>query len=340
MKFTAIQIANVLNGTVEGDDQATVSNLAKIEEGKAGDISFLANPKYEEYLYSTQASVVIINHDLALSKPIKPTLIRVKDAYQAFTKLLNFYQQSIYNNKVGVEDFVKLPSETQLGENVYIGSFTSIGSNVKIGNNVKIFPNSAIGDNVIIGDHTIIYSGAQICSETKIGEHCIIHSNVVLGADGFGFAPKSDGSYDKIPQIGNVLIKNHVEIGANTTIDRATMGSTIIENGVKLDNLIQIAHNVYIGENTVIASQTGIAGSTKIGKNCVIGGQVGIAGHLTIGDYVQIQAQSGIITNVADREMLYGSPAIKASDFRRSYVYFRKFPDIVKRLEEVEKQKK
>lgn len=339
MKFTAIQIANVLNGTVEGDENATVSNLAKIEEGKAGDISFLANPKYEDFLYSTQASVIIINHDYQLSKPINSTLIRVDDAYQGFTQLLNFYYETVKNSKVGIEDFVKIPADTVMGENIYIGSFSSIGTKVKIGNNVKIYPNCAIGDNVVIGDNTVIYSGAQLCSETIVGENCIIHSNVVIGADGFGFAPTKDGSYDKIPQIGNVVIKDFVEIGANSTIDRATMGSTVIEKGVKLDNLIQIAHNVHIGENTVIASQTGVAGSTKIGKNCIIGGQVGIAGHLTIGDFVQIQAQSGVNTNVENGEMLYGSPAIKASDFRRSYVYFRKFPEIVKRLEEIENLK-
>ncbi len=338
MKFTAIQIANVLEGIVDGNPEATVSNLAKIEEGKEGDISFLANPKYEEFLYSTQASIVIIGKDYVLNSPINATLIRVDDAYHAFTTLLNFYHETLKNNKEGIEDFVSLHASASVGEKVYIGSFTQIGQNVKIGNNVKIYSNCNIGDNVVIGDNTVIHSGVQLYFDTKIGNNCILHSNVVIGADGFGFAPKKDGTYEKVPQIGNVVINDYVEIGANTTIDRATMGSTIIESGVKLDNLIQIAHNVHIGRNTVIASQTGVAGSTKIGEHCIIGGQVGIAGHLKIGNFVQIQAQSGINENIEDHTQLYGSPAMKASDFRKSYVYFRKFPEIVKRLETIEKQ--
>ncbi|SUP53489.1 UDP-3-O-acylglucosamine N-acyltransferase [Weeksella virosa] len=339
MKFTATQIANIIDGTVEGDRNTTVSNIAKIEEGKAGDITFLGNPKYEQFVYSTHASVVILGKDFHLQKPIEATIIRVADAYEAFTQLLHYYSETIKNSKVGIDDFVKIPESTQLGEQVYIGSFTSIGQNVKIGNNVKIYPNCTIGDQVTIGDNTIIHSGVQIYNDCIVGEGCTLHSNVVIGADGFGFTPMADGSYRKVPQIGNVIIHDNVEIGANTTIDRATMGSTIIERGVKLDNLIQIAHNVKIGENTVIASQTGVAGSTKIGKNCIIGGQVGVAGHLQLGNNLQIQAQAGINDNIANGEILYGSPAMKASDFRRSYVYFRKFPEIVKRLEEIEKQK-
>ncbi|WP_413531899.1 UDP-3-O-(3-hydroxymyristoyl)glucosamine N-acyltransferase [Empedobacter brevis] len=339
MKFKAAEIAQLLQGTIKGDANVEVSTLSKIEEGKEGSISFLANPKYEHFIYTTNASIVIVSKDFVASGPISSTLIVVEDAYQAFTQLLQYYN-TVKNNKVGIEEYTKVNSTAQLGDNIYIGSFSYIGANVSIGNNVKIYPNVTIGDHAKIGDNTILHSGVQVYEECKIGQNCIIHSNVVIGADGFGFAPNPDGSFEKIPQIGNVLIEDNVEIGAGSTIDRATMGSTIIRKGVKLDNQIQIAHNVQIEENTVIASQSGVAGSTKIGRNCMIGGQVGIAGHLTIGDFVQIQAQSGINGDVESKTQLYGSPAMDAASFRKSYVHFRKFPEIVKRIDELEKENK
>ena len=336
MKFKAADIAKLLNGEVEGNPNAEVWTLSKIEEGADGSISFLANPKYEEHIYTTQSTVVIVNKTFKPSQPINTNLIVVEDAYHSFTQLLQHYN-TIKNNKTGIEEFARVSESATLGDNVYVGSFSYIAENVKLGNNVKVYPNCTIGDNVVIGDNTIIYSGTQIYDGCEIGQDCILHSNVVIGSDGFGFAPTADGSFEKIPQIGNVIIEDKVEIGSGSTIDRATMGSTVIKKGVKLDNQIQIAHNVVIGENTVIASQSGVAGSTKVGKNCMIGGQVGIAGHLKIGDFVQVQAQSGINSNIKDGQQLYGSPAINASDFRKSYVYFRKFPEIVKRLDQVEK---
>lgn len=339
MKFKAAEIAQLLQGTVTGDANVEVSTLSKIEEGKEGSISFLANPKYEHFIYTTNASIVIVSKDFVATDSISSTLIVVEDAYQAFTQLLQYYN-TIKNNKVGIEEYTKVNSTAQLGDNVYVGSFSYIGANVSIGNNVKIYPNVTIGDHAKIGDNTVLHSGVQVYEECEIGQNCIIHSNVVIGADGFGFAPNPDGSFEKIPQIGNVLIEDNVEIGAGSTIDRATMGSTIIRKGVKLDNQIQIAHNVQIGENTVIASQSGVAGSTKIGRNCMIGGQVGIVGHLTIGDFVQVQAQSGINGDVESKTQLYGSPAMEASSFRKSYVHFRKFPEIVKRIDKLEKENK
>ena len=339
MKFKAADIANLLEGSVVGNPDAEVWTLAKIEEGFEGSISFLANPKYEEFIYTTESSAVIVNETFVPTHEINTTLIKVKDAYQSFTVLLNHYN-SVKNNKVGIEEFVRISDTAKLGDNVYIGSFSYIANNAKIGNNVKIYPNCTIGENVIIGDNTILHSGTQIYEGSVIGASCIIHSNVVIGSDGFGFAPNADGTFDKIPQIGNVIIEDNVEIGSGSTIDRATMGSTIIKAGAKLDNQIQIAHNVVVGENTVIASQSGIAGSTKVGRNCMIGGQVGIAGHLKVGDYVQVQAQSGINSDIKDGQQLYGTPAINANDYRKSYVYFRKFPSIVKRIDELEKSNK
>ncbi|WP_313386631.1 UDP-3-O-(3-hydroxymyristoyl)glucosamine N-acyltransferase [Chishuiella sp.] len=337
MKFKATEIAQLLQGTIKGDENVEVSTLSKIEEGEEGSISFLANPKYEHFIYTTRASIVIVSKDFVATDSISSTLIVVEDAYHAFTQLLQYYN-SVKNNKIGIEELSKIDTSAKLGENVYVGSFSYIGKNVILGNNVKIYPSVTIGDNVIIEDNTILFSGVQVYEDSKIGKNCIIHSNVVIGSDGFGFAPTADGSFEKIPQIGNVVIEDNVEIGSGSTIDRATMGSTIIRKGVKLDNQIQIAHNVQVGENTVIASQSGIAGSTKIGRNCMIGGQVGIVGHLTIGDYVQIQAQSGINNDIESKTQLYGSPAMEASSFRKSYVYFRKFPEIVKRIENLEKE--
>lgn len=339
MKFKAADIANLLNGEVKGNPEAEIWTLSKIEEGVDGSISFLANPKYEEYIYTTGSTVVIVNKSFEPSQPINTNLIVVEDAYSAFTVLLNHYN-TIKNNKTGIEEFARISETATLGEDVYVGSFSYIASNVKLGNNVKIYPNTTIGENVVIGDNTIIYSGTQVYEGCEIGKDCIIHANVVVGSDGFGFAPNPDGTFAKIPQIGNVVIEDNVEIGSGSTIDRATMGSTYIRKGAKLDNQIQIAHNVEIGENTVIASQTGVAGSTKVGRNCMIGGQVGIVGHIKIGDFVQIQAQSGVNSDVKDAQQMYGSPAINAIDFKKSYVYFRKFPEIVKKLDQLEKENK
>ncbi len=337
MKFTAAQIAGVLEGEVVGNPNAEVSRLSKIEEGTEGSIAFLANPKYLHYIYSTKATITIVNATFVAEAPLVTTLIKVEDAYASFTKLLQFYNQSKLEKK-GIEQPSVLSDSVQYGENLYVGSFSYIGNNVILGNNVKIYPNCFIGDDVVIGDNVSIFAGAKVHSETIIGNNCSIYSGAVIGADGFGFAPNPDGSYTKIPQIGNVILEDNVDVGANTTIDRATMGSTIIRNGVKLDNLIQIAHNVEIGEHTVIAAQTGIAGSTKIGKNGMIGGQVGISGHLYIGDNVRIQAQSGVARNIKDDETLQGSPAFGYNDFSKSYVHFKRLHKIVAEIEDLKKQ--
>ncbi|WP_313113286.1 UDP-3-O-(3-hydroxymyristoyl)glucosamine N-acyltransferase [Aequorivita sediminis] len=337
MKFTAAQIAGILDGTVEGNDSVEVSELSKIEEGSEGSLTFLANPKYTHFIYSTKASVTIVNNDFVATDKISTTLIRVENAYNAFSKLLEYYNQ-VKMNKTGIENPVFISESAKYGENLYLGAFSYIGENVKIGKNVKIYPNSYLGDNVTIGDNTVIFTGAKLYSETKVGESCVLNSGVVIGADGFGFTPNEKGEYKKVPQTGNVILEDNVDIGPGTTIDRATLGSTIIKKGVKLDNQIQIAHNVTIGENTVIAAQTGVAGSTKIGKNCIIGGQVGIAGHIVIGDNVKIQAQSGIGRNVKDNETLQGSPALSYGDFNKSYVYFKNLPKIMERFNIVEKK--
>lgn len=337
MKFTAAQIAGILNGTVEGDEEAEVSKLAKIEEGSEGSLTFLANPKYTHFIYSTQASVTIVNHDFVPSDKLNTTLIRVENAYKAFSQLLEYYNQ-VKMNKKGIENPVFISESAKYGTDLYLGAFSYLGENVRIGDNVKIYPNVYIGDNVTIGDGTVIFTGAKLYSETVVGSSCVINSGVVLGADGFGFTPNEKNEYHKVPQTGNVILEDNVDIGPGTTIDRATLGSTLIKKGVKLDNQIQIAHNVTIGENTVIAAQTGVAGSTKIGKNCVIGGQVGIAGHIIIGDNVKIQAQSGIGRNVKDNETLQGSPALGYADFNKSYVYFKNLPKIMERLNTVEKK--
>jgi UDP-3-O-[3-hydroxymyristoyl] glucosamine N-acyltransferase len=337
MKFTAAQIAGILNGTVDGDENIAVSKLAKIEEGSKGSLTFLANPKYTHYIYSTQASITIVNNDFVASSDLSTTLIRVENAYKAFSQLLEYYNQ-VKMNKTGIENPVFISESAKYGENLYLGAFSYIGENVKIGDNVKIYPNVYIGDNVKVGNNTTLFTGAKIYSETIIGASCVINSGVVIGADGFGFTPNEKGEYHKVPQTGNVILEDNVDVGPGTTIDRATLGSTLIKKGVKLDNQIQIAHNVTIGENTVIAAQTGIAGSTKIGKNCIIGGQVGIAGHITIGNNVKIQAQSGIGRNVKDDETLQGSPALNYGDFNKSYVYFKNLPKIMDRFNIVEKK--
>ncbi len=337
MKFTAEQIAGILDGDVVGNPHAEVYKLSKIEEGTDGSLTFLANPKYLPYIYSTQATITIVNRTFEPENGLTTTLIKVDDAYQSFSKLLEYYNQ-VKLMKSGIEQPTVISEGATYGENLYLGSFSYIGKNVKIGSNVKIYPNTFVGDNVIIGDDTILFAGVRIYSETEIGKGCTIHSGAIIGSDGFGFAPGEDGSYSKIPQIGNVIIEDNVDIGSCTTVDRATMGSTIIKKGVKLDNQIQIAHNVTIGENTVIASQTGVAGSTKIGSGCVIGGQVGIVGHITIGNGVRIQAQSGVGKSIPDGEIVQGSPALGYSDFSKSYVHFRNFPKIVSDIEDLKQQ--
>lgn len=336
MNVTAQQIADILEGDIIGNALVSVNKLAKIEEGVSGSITFLSNPKYNHYIYTTKASIVIVNKTFNLTEPVSATLILVEDSYLAFTKLLEYYNQ-IKLMKSGIEQPSVISEGVIYGEELYLGSFSYIGENTKIGNNVKIYPNSFIGDNVEIGDNTVLYAGSRIYSESVIGKNCVIHSGTIIGSDGFGFAPNNNETYSKIPQIGNVIIEDDVEVGAGTTIDRATLGSTIIRKGVKLDNQIQIAHNVEIGAHTVIASQTGIAGSTKIGKHCVIGGQVGIVGHITIGDYVKIQAQSGVGRSIENNQVLQGSPAMPYNDFSKSYVYFKRLPVIVKELEDLKK---
>ena len=337
MKFTAEQIAGILEGKVVGNPKAEVFKLSKIEEGTKGSLTFLSNPKYSNFIYSTEATITIVNDSFIPESDIKTTLIKVEDAYLSFSKLLEFYDKAKKASKVGIEQPAVISENVVYGNDFFLGSFSYIGKNVTIGNNVKIYSNSVIGDNVQIGDNVSIFAGAKIYSETIIGSYCEIHSGVIIGADGFGFAPNKDGTFSKIPQIGNVIIEDHVDIGSNTTIDRATMGATIIRKGVKLDNQIQIAHNVEIGENTVIAAQTGVAGSTKIGKNCMIGGQVGIAGHLIIGNNVRIQAQSGIGKNIKDDEIIQGSPAFGYNDYSKSYVHFKNLPKIVGELEDLKK---
>ena len=308
MKFTAQQIANILDGEVVGNSEEEVSKLSKIEEGEKGSLTFLSNPKYNQYLYTTNASVTIVNRSLELEKEVSTTLIKVDNAYESFSKLLEFYNE-VKNNKSGRENPHFISETANIGANEYIGAFAYIGNNVSIGNNAKIYPNVFIGDNVVIGNDCTIFSGAKIYSETQIGNECTIHANCVIGSDGFGFVPNDKGEFNKVPQTGNVIIEDSVDIGSGSSIDRATLGSTIIRKGVKLDNQIQIAHNVEIGKHTVIAAQTGIAGSTKIGENCMIGGQVGIAGHLTLGNNVKIQAQSGIGKNIKDNEVVQGTPS-------------------------------
>jgi len=337
MKFTAAQIAGILEGTVVGNPEAEVSKLAKIEEGTSGSLTFLANPKYTPYIYDTKASVTIVNSDFEPENDISTTLIKVEDAYKSFSKLLEYYNQ-VKLNKTGIEQPSFVSDSAQYGENLYLGAFSYLGDNVKLGKNVKVYPNVYIGDNVTIGDNCVVFAGAKIYSESIIGDSVYIHSGAIVGADGFGFTPNEKGEYSKVPQTGNVIIEDHVDIGAGTTIDRATLGSTVIRRGVKLDNQIQIAHNVEIGEHTAIAAQTGIAGSTKIGKHCLIGGQVGVAGHIVIGDRVRIQAQSGIGRNIKDDEVLQGSPAFNYGEWNRSYVHFKNLPKIINTVNQLDKK--
>lgn len=337
MKFTAQQIAEILEGEVVGNSEVEVSKLSKIEEGVEGSLTFLANPKYTPHIYATKASITIVNKTFEPENNIETTLIKVEDAYVAFSKILEYYNL-VKLNKNGIEQPSFISESSKYGENLYVGAFSYIGENVTLGENVKIFPNSYVGDNVKIGDNSVLFAGSKIYSDCIIGSNCIINSGAIIGADGFGFIPNENGSYNKIPQTGNVVLEDFVDVGAATTIDRATLGSTIIRKGVKLDNQIQIGHNVEIGKNTVIAAQSGIAGSSKVGENCKIGGQVGIVGHIIIGNNVRIQAQSGIGRNVKDNETLQGSPAITLSDYNRSYVHFKNLPKIIKEINDLEKK--
>lgn len=337
MEYTAAQIATLLEGTIEGDESAKVNRLSKIEEGKLGSLTFLANPAYTQYIYSTQASVVIINRDFIPDRPVSATLVKVENAYRAFTKLLEIYNQ-VQREKKGIEELSFIDPTASVGKDVYIGNYAYIGKNVKIGDRVKVYPHCYVGDNCEIGNNTTLFTGVKIYSDCSIGADCNLHAGAVVGSDGFGFQPNQANNYNKVPQIGNVIIEDHVEVGANTAIDRATLGSTIIRRGVKLDNLIQIAHNVEIGENTVIAGQSGVAGSTKVGKNCMIGGQVGIVGHITIADGVKIAAQSGIGHSIlVENEIVQGSPAFNIGDYKRTYVVFRKLPELEKKIIALEK---
>ncbi|HTN45884.1 MAG TPA: UDP-3-O-(3-hydroxymyristoyl)glucosamine N-acyltransferase [Flavipsychrobacter sp.] len=338
MQFTALQIATLVKGKIDGDPDAKVSKVSKIEEASDGSLSFVANPKYEEYLSSSNASVIIVNETLQLGAPVKATLIRVKDAYMAFAFLLEKYNEIVSKTgKNGIEQPSFVSKSASIGKDVYIAAFTYVGENVLIGDKVKIYPGCYIGDNVVINEDSILFPGVKIYNDCSIGSRVVIHSGCVIGGDGFGFAPLKDGSYKKVPQIGNVIIEDDVEIGANTTIDRATMGSTYIRKGVKLDNLIQIAHNVEIGENTVIAAQTGVSGSTKIGKNCIIGGQVGIVGHIHIADGTRINAQSGLSKSVTGTNAaLNGSPAFDYKSSLKSQAIFRNLPELNQRVIKLE----
>lgn len=342
MQFTALQIATLIQGQIEGNPDIMVSQVSKIEEANEGSLSFVANPKYEEFIYTTKASVLIVNESLEVKQPVTPTLIRVKDAYSGFTLLLEKYNEIVSRKgKSGIEQPSYIAKSAALGKDVYIGAFSYIGENVIIGNNVRIYPGCYIGDNVVISDDSCLYAGVKIYDGCSLGLRVIIHSGTVIGGDGFGFAPQKDGNYKKIPQIGNVIIEDDVEIGANTTIDRATMGSTIIHRGVKLDNLIQIGHNAEIGESTVIAAQTGISGSAKVGKYCMIGGQVGMVGHIQMADGTKVNAQSGISKSVqTENTTINGSPAFDYKTSLKSQAIFRNLPDLSQRLLQLEEQVK
>jgi UDP-3-O-[3-hydroxymyristoyl] glucosamine N-acyltransferase len=336
MTFSASQIALLINGRIEGDANASVTSFGKIEEAKAGQLAFLANPKYEEHLYTSQASIIIINEELELKQPINATLIRVPDAYSAFAALLAKYQEMITQQMTGIQQPSYIAKTASYGQNIFIGAFAYLGENVTLGDNTKIFPNAFIGDNVKIGNNTIIHPGVKIYKDCVIGNNVTIHAGTVIGSDGFGFAPQPDGSFKKVPQIGNVVIEDNVEIGANTTIDRATIGSTIIKAGAKLDNLIQIAHNVEVGNDTVIAAQAGVSGSTKLGKGVMVGGQVGIVGHLQIGDGAKINAQSGVSKSIEPGKAVTGSPAHDYTATLRSQALSRNLPELEKRVKELE----
>ncbi|MDR1653094.1 MAG: UDP-3-O-(3-hydroxymyristoyl)glucosamine N-acyltransferase [Prevotellaceae bacterium] len=339
MEFTAYQIADFLQGTIEGNPNVKINDFAKIEEGRAGTLCFLANPKYNNYIYDTQATIILVNKDFVAEKPVSATLIRVENAYEAVAKLLAFYEKHTEKALTGISQLAFVAPTAKVGKNAYIEQFVVIGEGVEIGDNAKIFARGTISENVKIGDNATIFSGVSIYKDCIIGNNCTLHSGVVIGADGFGFVPTDDGTYKKIPQLGNVIIEDDVEIGANSTIDRATMGSTVIRKGVKLDNLVQIAHNVDIGENTVIAAQSGIAGSTKTGKNCMFAGQVGIAGHLTVADGTKLGAQTGVAGSIKTPNTIYqGTPAVPVGIFRRSSVVYKSLPEMQNTIIQLEKR--
>lgn len=337
MQFTASQIAVLISGKIDGDPDAKVRSFGKIEEAGQEQLTFLANPKYEDFIYSTHASVVIVNDDLELKQQISPTLIRVPNAYSAFATLLAKYQEMVTQQLSGIQEPSYISRTASLGNNIFLGAFAYIGENVRIADNVKIFPNAYVGNNVIIGENSIIHPGVRIYHDCVIGKNVVIHAGTVIGSDGFGFAPQPDGSFKKVPQIGNVVIEDNVEIGANSTIDRATMGSTLIRAGAKLDNLIQVAHNVEVGYNTVIAAQAGVSGSTKIGRNVMIGGQAGIVGHIQIADGAKINAQSGVSKSIkTPNTSVTGSPAFDYASALRSQAVSRNLPELEKRIIELE----
>lgn len=332
MNLTAGHIADQINGTVVGDRNIDIFNISKIEEGSKGSLTFLANPKYTEFIYTTKASAAIVSSDFEPTERIELTLIKVKDPYSSFTTILELFDKDLSKRK-GISQLTDVDKSSKISDSSFIGSFSTVGENSVIGEKCIIENQVFIGNNVEIGNGCLIYPGVKILDDTIIGQNCIIHSSTTIGSDGFGFAPNDDGSYKKIPQTGNVVIGDNVEIGSNSTIDRATLGSTIISNGVKLDNQIQVAHNVEIGENTAIAAQSGVAGSTKIGKNCMIGGQVGIIGHIKIGDNVKIQAQAGVTSNIESNSRVTGTPAISYMNYNKSYVHFKNLPEIVKKID-------
>lgn len=341
MEFTIDQVAGMLGGEVKGNGSEIINMLAKIQDAKKGQITFLSNPKYEQYIYTTNASAVIVNKDFVPKKQIASNLILVEDAYTSFTSLLEEYHKLMSFHKAGIEQPSYAGENVVTGENIYRGAFSYIGNNVTIGNNVKIYPHVFVGDDVIIGDNTILHSNVKLYAGTRIGSHCVIHSGTVIGSDGFGFAPQDDGTYKAIPQLGNVIIEDHVAIGANTVIDCATLSgdSTIIREGVKMDNLIQVAHNVEIGRNTVIAAQAGISGSTKLGDNCVIAGQVGLAGHLIIANKTSIGAQAGILKSITkEGQQIIGSPAFDVKEYYKAYAVYKKLPDLNHRLGELQRK--
>lgn len=338
MNFTAAAIAEFLKGKVEGNPEDSVSDISKIEEGLPGTLSFLANPKYEKYIYDTQSSIVIVNDEFKAQKEISATLIRVPNAYESFAALLRLYEQS-KPRKSGLSQQASISESATLGKDLYVGEYTVVSDQASIGDGVQLYPQVYVGDGVKIGEGSILYPGVKVYQGCEIGSHCVIHAGAIIGADGFGFAPNQDNNYEKVPQVGKVIIEDHVEIGANTTVDRATMGATILRKGVKLDNLIMIAHNVEVGENTVIAGQSGISGSTKVGKNCMFGGQVGLIGHITIAPGVKIAAQSGITKDIKQEGIVVqGSPAFEFGPYQRSYLLFRNLPKIRDQINELERR--
>lgn len=338
MDFKASVIAEFLKGSVEGNPEAKVNDVSKIEEGKAGTLSFLANPKYEKYIYNTESTIVIVNEDFTPQKSIPATLIRVPNAYESFAALLRLYEQS-KPKKAGLSPQASIAESAKMGKDIYVGEFTVVSDKVSMGNGVVLYPQVYVGEGVQIGEGTILHPGVKVYEGCVIGKHCVIHAGAIIGGDGFGFAPNQENNYEKVPQLGKVIIEDHVEIGANTTVDRSTMGATILRKGVKLDNLIMIGHNVEVGENTVIAAQSGISGSSKVGKNCMFGGQVGLIGHITIASGVKIAAQSGITKDIKEEGIvIQGSPAFEFGPYQRSYAVFRNLPKLAKQVSDLEKR--